>query len=100
MLPENINFWRKRMNYSEEEKILWLEDWQNSGKGALDYARNNGLIPQTFTGWTSNRTKRKIDFIESRPAVYTAIQTVLRRKGGYKTRISACLRQCRITRFH
>jgi hypothetical protein len=30
---------------------MWLEDWRRSGKKAWTYARENGLIPQTFCSW-------------------------------------------------
>ena len=39
------------MNYSKEEKAMWLEDWKGSGKKAWTYAKENGLIPQTFCSW-------------------------------------------------
>jgi hypothetical protein len=38
----------EKMSYSQEEKAMWLEDWQKSGKKAWTYARENGLILQTF----------------------------------------------------
>jgi len=40
------------MQYSEEEKAMWLEDWKQSGKSAWAYARENGLNQQTFAKWT------------------------------------------------
>jgi len=52
------------MKYSKEEKIKWLEDWQQSGKGAWAYARANGLKPQTFINWTKPKTKKKSFFVE------------------------------------
>ena len=45
------------MSYSQEEKAMWLEDWKASGKKAWAYARENGLIPQTFVGWTKREGK-------------------------------------------
>jgi hypothetical protein len=30
---------------------MWLEDWKESGKKAWSYAKENGLIPQTFCTW-------------------------------------------------
>jgi len=44
------------MKFSEEEKAMWLEDWRRSGKKAWTYAKENGLIPQTFVGWTKAKT--------------------------------------------
>ena len=41
--------------YSDEEKEMWLEDWQRSGKSVWAYAKENGLIPQTFNNWTKQR---------------------------------------------
>ena len=55
------------MNFSKEEKAMWLEDWQKSGKKAWTYARENGLVPQTFVSWEKKRTKAKSDFIEIKP---------------------------------
>ena len=39
------------MKINEEEKAMWLEGWKASGKKAWTYARENGLIPQTFCSW-------------------------------------------------
>ena len=55
------------MHYSKEEKTMWLDDWRQSGKGAWAYARENGLIPQTFFGWTKKEEKVKSDFVEVHP---------------------------------
>ena len=52
------------MSYSNEEKAMWLDDWRKSGKKAWAYARENGLIPQTFVGWTKRKTKAEQDFVE------------------------------------
>jgi len=52
------------MKFSEEEKAMWLEDWRNSGKRAWTYAKENGLIPQTFVGWTKAKTGNKPCFVE------------------------------------
>jgi len=52
------------MNYTKEEKAMWLEDWQQSGKSAWTYARENGLIPQTFVTWSKKVTKEKSGFVE------------------------------------
>ena len=55
------------MKYSEEEKALWLEDWKQSGKKAWAYAKENGLIPQTFCSWTKRGIRAKEDFVEIKP---------------------------------
>jgi hypothetical protein len=52
------------MKFSEEEKAMWLEDWRKSGKKAWTYARENGLIPQTFVGWTKTKKGNKPCFVE------------------------------------
>ena len=55
------------MTYSKEEKAMWLEDWQKSGKKAWSYAKENGIKPQTFANWTKKETKEKVGFIEIKP---------------------------------
>jgi hypothetical protein len=45
------------MKFSEEEKAMWLEDWGRSGKSAWVYARENGLVPQTFLKWAKAGTE-------------------------------------------
>ena len=52
------------MKFSEEEKAMWLEDWRRSGKKAWTYARENGLIPQTFVGWTKVKAVNNSCFVE------------------------------------
>jgi len=52
------------MQYSKEEKAMWLEDWRQSGKTAWVYAKENGLVPQTFTSWTKTRNKNKQPLVE------------------------------------
>jgi len=52
------------MQYSKEEKTMWLEDWRQSGKTAWVYAKENGLVPQTFTRWTKPRNKNKQLLVE------------------------------------
>ena len=50
---------------SKEEKAMWLEDWKKSGKNAWAYAKENGLVPQTFSSWTRPRKKEaKQTFVE------------------------------------
>jgi len=65
------------MKYCEEEKALWLEDWQKSGKKAWAYAKENGLIPQTFCSWTKRGTKSKADFVEIKPKIIPAFSATV-----------------------
>ena len=53
------------MSFSNEEKNMWLEDWKQSGKKAWAYAKENGLIPQTFCGWVKRAEgKKTTGFVE------------------------------------
>ena len=52
------------MQFSKEEKAMWLEDWRQSGKGAWAYAKENGLIPQTFCSWAKREEKKAAGFLE------------------------------------
>ena len=57
--------------YSKEEKNMWLEDWKQSGKGAWLYAKENGLVPQTFVNWTKRGEKEsKESFVEVTGAMF------------------------------
>lgn len=77
--------------YTKEEKAMWLEDWQQSGKGAWLYARENGLVPQTFINWTKHGKKEsKQPFVEIKGALFqTAGRTeeILIEKGDTKIHI-------------
>ena len=76
---------------STEEKAMWLEDWRRSGKKAWTYARENGLIPQTFVSWTKPRKgKERQAFVEvSAQALQSPrlMQEVLIEKGDIKIHI-------------
>ena len=76
---------------SNEEKDLWLEDWRQSGKKAWTYAKENGLVPQTFVSWTKPRNeKKKPPFVEVPAQVFQParlIQEVLIEKGDIKVHI-------------
>ena len=52
------------MKFSKEEKAMWLEDWKRSGKNAWTYARENGLVPQTFCGWVKREAENASGFVE------------------------------------
>ena len=46
------------MRFSEEEKRMWLGDWKSSGKKAWAYAKENGLVPQTFCCWVKKAEEK------------------------------------------
>ena len=53
------------MKISEEEKMMWIEGWRRSGKKAWSYAKENGLIPQTFCNWAKKAEENKLTgFVE------------------------------------
>ena len=52
------------MNFSKEEKEMWLEDWRQSGKSAWAYVKGNGLNPQTFSKWVKSGREAKSCFVE------------------------------------
>jgi len=60
----NETFLEEEMSYTAEEKEMWLEDWKQSGKGAWTYAKENGLVPQTFCGWIKKESRKRNSFIE------------------------------------
>jgi len=74
------------MTYSKEEKAMWLEDWRQSGKSAWAYAKENGLIPQTFATWTKKVAKEKSGFVEIRQEQKQKLKTpgILIEKGDIK----------------
>ena len=79
------------MSFSKEEKRMWLEDWKQSGKKAWAYAKENGLIPQTFCSWVK-RAEEKITagFIEVPKQLLPAavpLQEMVIETGGLKIRI-------------
>jgi len=75
-------------HYSKEEKALRVEDRQKSGKGAWTYAKENGLIPQTFVNWTKKKTEKKNNFVQIRTRVIAANQgAILVEKGDVKIHI-------------
>jgi hypothetical protein len=58
------NILEEEMQYSKEEKTMWLDDWRQSGKSAWAYAKANGLNLQTFKNWTRNESEEKQCFVE------------------------------------
>jgi len=79
------------MHYNEEEKAMWLEDWEQSGKKAWVYAKENGLIPQTFVGWAKKRARIKSGFVEILPQSMAAVTQaeILIEKGDIKIHLPA-----------
>jgi hypothetical protein len=45
-------------------KVMWLDDWKGSRKGAYVYAKGNGLNPQTFVKWTKEGSEVPKKFLE------------------------------------
>jgi hypothetical protein len=74
------------MKFTKEEKALWLEDWRRSGKKAWAYAKENGLMPQTFCSWAKKaETKSSLGFVEITKQIKmpNAMQAEIRiEKGG------------------
>jgi transposase-like protein len=63
------------MKFSKEEKAMWLEDWIRSGKSAWAYAKENGLIPQTFCGWV--RRENPLSQVQAKPFVEVPLQRIV-----------------------
>jgi len=82
------------MPYSNEEKMMWLEDWKQSGKSAWAYAKENGLNPQTFVRWIKPKTESKACFVEVPVQVmssFQGVQKILIEKGDVKIHIPLSL---------
>ena len=78
------------MRFSNEEKKLWLEDWQQSGKSAYGYAKANGINPQTFLNWAKARKKNKSCLVEVPARVIQSLDTsheIFIEKGDIKIRV-------------
>ena len=78
------------MKFSKEEKAMWLEDWRQSGKAAWAYAKENGLVPQTFTRWTKLRSETKQALVEIPMQILQStgpLQEMLIEKGEVKIHI-------------
>ena len=83
------------MHFSKEEKAMWLEDWRRSGKGAWAYAKENGLVPQTFHKWTKTGNETKASFVEVPMQIITPALNgteILIEKGDMKIHIPPGLR--------
>ena len=82
------------MQFSKEEKAMWLEDWQRSGKSAWKYAKENGLNPQTFAKWKKEKPKDKARFVEVSAKAIQPVeinQAIIIEKGDVKIHIPLTL---------
>ena len=52
------------MTFSTEEKAMWVADWKQSGMSAYAYAKENGLVPQTFFRWAKAENTTEPGFVE------------------------------------
>jgi hypothetical protein len=78
------------MKFTKEEKAMWLSDWKKSGKKAWAYAKENGLIPQTFCSWVKSDAKRASGFVEITSHVkpkLSQVSEILIEKGDVKIHI-------------
>ena len=82
------------MHYSKEEKAMWLEDWQQSGKSAYHYAKENGFTPWTFIRWTKEKVETEQGFVEVPEQTKSNLHNepeILIEKGWIKIHIPLCL---------
>jgi len=79
------------MTYKQDEKAMWIEDWQKSGKKAWTYAKENGLIPQTFVTWTKRLKEKPADFVEIKSKLKPRLQQseILIEKGDLRIHLPA-----------
>ena len=78
------------MRLTKEEKAVWLEKWRQSGKKAWAYARENGLVPQTFVKWAKAEKETKSGFVQVPARVikpFSQIPEILIEKGELKIHI-------------
>ena len=79
------------MRLTKEEKAVWLENWKQSGKKAWTFAKENGLVPQTFVKWTKAEKETKSCFVEVSAQVIEPLsqapQIILIEKGELKIHI-------------
>ena len=82
------------MQFSTEEKAMWLEDWQKSGKNVWAYAKENGIVPQTFSRWTRKAKESKSGFVKVPPLIKSMpkqTNEILIEKGEIKIHIPLCI---------
>jgi transposase-like protein len=79
------------VKFSLEEKAIWLADWKKSGKNVWTYAREKGLIPQTFYNWVKLEAQKATGFVEiplrKQQMVSQVQETILVEKGDIKIHI-------------
>jgi len=81
-------------HYSKEERAMWLEDWRQSEKSAWTYARENGIVPQTFVRWTQKGIENKNGFVKVPLPVKpkpNQVNEILIEKGEIKIHIPLCI---------
>jgi len=84
------------MRYKEEEKAKRLENWQQSGKSAWVYAKENRFNYKTLKNWISLETETKQSFVEvpSNPVrqhIFQQPAQILIEKGDMKIHIPLCV---------
>jgi len=89
------------MKISKEEKAKRIVEWQGSGKSAWTYAKENGIVPQTFTRWVKQEKKNGSGFVEIPERIkpkQEQAQEILIEKGDIKihTSLSVWARGSRI----
>ena len=78
------------MQYSNEEKAMWLEDWKQSGKSAWSYAKDQGLVLGTFLKWIKAESASKQRFVEVPKQIIGSphdVREILIEKGAVKIHI-------------
>ncbi|GHT73204.1 hypothetical protein FACS1894124_1430 [Spirochaetia bacterium] len=76
--------------YSEDEKRMWVEDWQQSGTSQYTYAKANGLNPMTLKNWVREACGGPQDFVEIKPPLPVPMGSILEiliEKGDIKVHI-------------
>jgi len=90
------------MNYSKEEKAMWLDDWRQSGKSAWAYAKENGLNLQTLKNWIKAEAKQSFVEVPSNPVPALVLKPtaqmpeILIEKGDVKIRIPLAIGRCEL----
>ena len=82
------------MHFSSEEKAKRLQNWRGSGKSAWAYAKENGLVPQTFIRWTKEAAESPQHFVEVPAPIMPALQhmpEILIEKGDVKIHLPLSL---------
>ena len=77
------------MNFSSEEKARLIKEWSQSGQSAWAYAKEKGLVPQTFARWASERKKANGGFIRihQRKITIPSVSVILIEKEDLKIKV-------------